>query len=106
MAPQTEKKKIFFSHYLKKMYEIFFLHYFLNYSGRKTHSTTPFEFTEPHRPTPPPLEIGPENSINSPLEFTEPHRLPPPPESGRKTPSTPPSNSRAGTEIRPPKFNS
>ena len=73
------------------MYENFFLHYFLNYSGRKTHSTTPLRIhgtsstyppsklgrktpsTTPRSNSrnlidyPPPLEIGPENySINYP----------------------------------------
>ena len=67
-------------------------------SGRKTPSTTPsLEFTNLiDYPPPPPLEIGPENSINypPPLEFTNLIDYPPPSKSGRKTPSTtPPSNS-------------
>ena len=103
MAPQTEKI-FFFLHYLKKMYENFFLHYFLNYSGRKTHSTTPLRIHGTSSTYPPPLKIGLENSINYPpsnsrnlIDYY------PPSKSGRKTPSTtPPRNSRPERKFTPP----
>ena len=55
---------------------------------------------------PPPLEIGPENSINYPPSNSRNLIDYPPSKSGRKTPSTTPLEFTAGTEIRPPKFNS
>ena len=78
-----------------------FIDYPPSKSGRKTPSTTPPRIQRISSTTPPPLEIGPENSKllqlpPPPLEFRELHRLPPS-KSGRKTPSSTPLEFIHGT---------
>ena len=76
-------------------------------SGRKTLSTTPLEFTKPHRLPPLEIGIGSENPLNYPpprIHETSSTTAPPRNRAGKlhQLPPPPPLEFTAGTEIRPP----